>query len=60
MLQSEEEVRAKLEEILSDERLSYPTATIVENAPLALIQLAGESKADTLKWVLAELGGDLK
>lgn len=28
----------------SDERLSYPTATVFENAPLALIQLELETK----------------
>ena len=42
----------KLNEIVSDERLSYPTATIVENAPLALIQLELSTKRDTLLWVL--------
>lgn len=32
----------------SDERLSYPSATISENAPLALIQLELETKINTL------------
>jgi len=40
----------------SDERLKYPTATIVENAPLALIQLEMESKISVLKWVLNKGG----
>lgn len=51
-MKNEKEVKKKLKKIESDERLSYPTATIVENAPLALIQLELEMKRDTLKWVL--------
>ena len=53
-MKTKEEIQEKLNEILSDERLSYPIATIVENAPLALIQLSQESKRDTLRWVLGE------
>ncbi len=33
----------------SDERLGYPTATIDINAPLALIQLEGETKIKLFK-----------
>ncbi len=51
-MKSEKEIRKQLKKIESDKRLSYPTATIVENAPLALIQLELEMKRDTLKWVL--------
>lgn len=52
ILKTENEIREKLEEITKDERLGYKTATIVENAPLALIQLSLETKRDVLKWVL--------
>ena len=51
-MKTENEIREKLEEITKDERLGYKTATIVENAPLALIQLSLETKRDVLKWVL--------
>ena len=43
-MQTEETIRAALAAIESDERLSYKTATIVENAPLALIQLELETQ----------------
>ena len=46
------EISAALGIVESDERLHYKTATIVENAPLALIQLVLETKRNTLKWVL--------
>lgn len=53
-MKNEKEIRDQLNKIRSDERLSYPTATIVENAPLALIQLDLEAKIDALEWVLNE------
>lgn len=51
-MQSEHAIRAMLNQIESDERLGYPSATIFENAPLALHQLAQETKINILKWVL--------
>lgn len=39
-----EEAIKWVKEWKSDERLSYPTATVFENAPLALIQLELETK----------------
>lgn len=45
-------IREELNIVVSDERLSYPTATVFENAPLALIQLQLKTKRDTLLWVL--------
>ena len=52
-MKTKEEIEAKLSEIESDERLSYPPATIDINAPLALIQLSLECKRDLIKWILA-------
>ena len=49
-----EEIKARLQKVCSDERLSYPTATIFENAPLAMIQLALETERHILQWVLGE------
>ena len=49
-------IKEKLKEIESDERLSYPIATVIENAPLALIQLDLETKRNTLKWILKKAG----
>jgi hypothetical protein len=51
-MKTEQELRAKLKEVESDARLGYTPATIVENAPLALIQLELETKRDLLKWIL--------
>ena len=52
-MKTKKEIEEKLADIKSDERLSYPPATIDINAPLALIQLSMECKIDILKWVLA-------
>lgn len=51
-MKTEQEIRAKLAEIDSDSRYHYPSATIVENAPLALIQTGLESQAQLLAWIL--------
>ncbi len=50
-----EEVEGALAEIEEDERLGYPTATVVENAPLALIQCGLDSQRRALKYVLMAL-----
>lgn len=50
-----EKVQEALEEIESDERLGYPTATVVENAPLALIQCGLGAQVRALKYVLMVL-----
>lgn len=47
-----EVIQAKLDEIKKDERLTYPSANIQINAPLALIQLEAETRIRTLEWVL--------
>lgn len=49
---SKSAIQKKLDEVQADERLSYPTATIRENAPLALEQLALETWRSALHWVL--------
>lgn len=51
-MKTKEEIEKLLKEVESDERLSYPKATVFENAPLALIQLGLETQVATLKWVL--------
>ncbi len=53
-MKNKEQIEEEIKKIESDERLSYPTATIDINAPLALIQLEMETKLKVLKWVLYE------
>ncbi len=43
-----------LKEIESDERLHYKSADIYTNAPLALEQLALETKSDVLRHILGK------
>lgn len=47
-----DDIQKRIAEILSDERLAYPTATVFENAPLALIQLGLTTELHTLQKVL--------
>jgi hypothetical protein len=49
---STEQIQKRIYEILADERLSYPTATIYANAPLALIQFELEVELHTLQKVM--------
>ena len=49
---NKEEIQKRIDEILSDERLSYKTSTMFENAPLALIQYGMEVELHTLQRVL--------
>lgn len=51
-MKEENEIKDKLLELESDERLSYPPAIVQINAPLALIQTEIEAKVRILKWVL--------
>ena len=57
---SKEEIEKKIDEILSDERISYKTATIFENAPLALIQLEATTKLHAYQDVLQIQRTDIK
>ena len=42
----------RLMEIDADDRYHYPCASVIINSPLALIQLAMETEAHTIAWVL--------
>ena len=53
-MKTENQIREFLNKTMEDERLSYPTAEIDVNAPLALIQLTLETTCAVLKWVLDE------
>ena len=48
----------RLREIDADERFHYPSANVVINAPLALIQLGMETQARTIQETLQLLGYD--
>jgi len=54
-LRTVEEIQKQIDVMEADERLSYPTATIVENAPLALIQLSLQTKINALRWTLEKI-----
>lgn len=49
---NKEEIEKRIAEILSDDRLLSKTATVFENAPLALIQLGLTIELHTLQKVL--------
>jgi len=54
-MKNEEQIKAKIGEIEKDSRYQsglIKPATIIENAPLALIQLSMEAKVEALSWVL--------
>jgi hypothetical protein len=57
---NEEQIKARINEILADERLSYKTATVFANAPLALIQWGLETELHTLEKVLGLPKTDIK
>ncbi len=51
-MKTQQDIQKRIDEILSDERLSYKTATVFENAPLALIQYSLETELHTLQQVI--------
>lgn len=53
-MRSPEEIQQKIDQILADERLSYKTATVFANAPLALIQHGMVTELHTLQWVMGQ------
>lgn len=59
-MKSAEEIQEKIDQILADERMSYKTATVFENAPLALIQHAMTTELHTLQWVLGQDPTDIR
>lgn len=58
-MKSEQQIKDRLNAFLADDRVfnkngsKRKSATVFENAPLALIQLDIESMVKTLKWVLS-------
>jgi hypothetical protein len=51
-MRTEQEIRARLEELVADIRLTYEPASVTINAPLALEQCAITSMTGILTWVL--------
>lgn len=51
-MKNENEIEKELARLKADERLSYPSANVFINAPLALIQQDLESRVAILQWVL--------
>lgn len=51
-MKTKKEILQWLRKIESDERLHYPSACIVINAPLALEQMSMETKSDVLRTIL--------
>lgn len=49
---TEQQIKAKIKEILADERVSYAAANIFTNAPLAMIQLSMETQVHAYETVL--------
>ena len=49
---NKEQIQKTIDEILADERLSYATATVFSNAPLAMIQYGMQVELHTLQNVL--------
>ncbi len=57
---TDDQIKARIKEILADDRLAYKTATIFGNAPLALIQITMETELHTLEKVLGLPLTDIK
>ena len=51
-MKTQAQIEEMLKEVMADERLGYPTATVFENAPLAMVQLELETKRDLLREIL--------
>lgn len=51
-MKTKEEIEKKIAELKADERLTYPPAQIMINAPLALIQLDAKAHIHSLEWAL--------
>lgn len=49
---NETQIKARIAEILADKRLSYKTANVFTNAPLAFIQYGLQTELHTLQKVL--------
>lgn len=56
-MKTEAQIKAKIKEIEEDDRYQsglMKPATIIENAPLALIQLSLEARMEVLNWVMRD------
>ena len=53
-MKTEDEIRAKLKDIATDDRYTAPHASMAINAPLAMMQLSLISAAEAIAWVLGE------
>ena len=53
-MRTRDEIEKRIAAIEADERMKAPSANIVVNAPLALIQLEGESVVQALRWALGK------
>lgn len=51
---STKEIQAEIDNIKTDDRLYYPAANILVNAPLALIQLSVQSRLNALEWSMGQ------
>ena len=51
-MRSKADIEKEIANIKADERHNYPPALVQINAPLALIQVALQSRIDALEWVL--------
>lgn len=54
------EIKNRISEILKDERLFYPTANVLTNAPLAMIQIQLQTELWTLQKVIGEPNTDIQ
>lgn len=51
-MKTEQEIRARMDELKSDERMTYKSANVFINAPLAIIQVELGAKIHALEWAL--------
>ncbi|MGV0854628.1 hypothetical protein ACTS95_08070 [Empedobacter brevis] len=56
---SKEDIKNRIREILKDERLFYPTANVLINAPLAMVQIQLQTELWTLQNVIGEINTDI-
>jgi hypothetical protein len=54
-IKTEQEIKDKIVQIETDNRMKHKKALVFVNAPLALIQCDYQAKIDALKWALGEL-----
>jgi len=53
-MRTREEIEARLGEVLEDDRLHEPPASVQVDAGLALVQVALKAQVQILRWVLSE------